>query len=199
MDERTVELMSEYCYCVFFGLEAGSERVRNDVIRKMLTDKQIKDAAVLLHKYSVPFGTYNMFGVPSETLGEVWKTVELNKEIKTTYPYGGVFHPFPGTKIIEDAMVTGYIPSDFSLDYKFNPIKFDTPEEKDRIKNVSDLFYFLVKYNWFYKLGRVLVKFPPNKLFEFIARVGAFSARRNTFNVGLWKTFKIGWQLRKDI
>jgi radical SAM superfamily enzyme YgiQ (UPF0313 family) len=76
-------LKSAGCCRVSFGLESGDEGLRNLVLRKRLSDEQIRNAASILHQVGIPFFTYNMMGLPGERLNQAYKTLELNIEIKS--------------------------------------------------------------------------------------------------------------------
>lgn len=100
IDEESAALLKiSNCQRVFFGIESGSESLRFKILNRHITDKQIIEAGRLLKKYSIPFRTYNMLGLPGETMEDAFKTVELNIVIKTDYPWCSLFYPYPGTEL----------------------------------------------------------------------------------------------------
>jgi len=94
-DEELIRSLKQSgCTRVFFGVETGSENLRKMILKKEISDEQIFQTASLLKKYRIRFRTYNMFGLPNETLEEAFKTVRLNIKIKTDYPWSSLFQPF---------------------------------------------------------------------------------------------------------
>ena len=81
---------------MFFGIESGDEAIRNGLLNKGVADEDIYRTAGLLRKYSIRFRTYNMVGLPNETMEQALLTVRLNAEIGTDFPWCSIFRPFPG-------------------------------------------------------------------------------------------------------
>ncbi|MDP2688746.1 MAG: radical SAM protein, partial [Deltaproteobacteria bacterium] len=87
-DEETIRGLAEAgCKNVFFGVETGGEDLRNSLLKKKVTDDEIKKVAGLLKKYRIRFRTYNILGLPGETFDDALRTVEINAEIGTDYPW----------------------------------------------------------------------------------------------------------------
>lgn len=62
-DEDIIKQLSEAgCKNVFFGIETGSEDIRNLLIKKRISNLQIKNTAAILKKYNIKFRTYDMLG-----------------------------------------------------------------------------------------------------------------------------------------
>ncbi|MFA6316508.1 MAG: radical SAM protein, partial [Elusimicrobiota bacterium] len=79
------------CVSVFFGIESGDERLRNQVLGKAVTDSAIRLAASSLRQAAIKFRTYNIMGFPGDSLGSALKTIRLNIEIKTDHPWCSIF------------------------------------------------------------------------------------------------------------
>lgn len=99
-----------------FGVESGSEELRQLSLQKRLTDFQIIDAAKKLRAVGIEFKTFNIFGFPGETVEDAFSTVDLNIKIKPEYPQSNLFIPFPKTGLAEYAIANGYLHEDFSPD-----------------------------------------------------------------------------------
>jgi len=157
------------CRVVFFGVETGSERLRNEVLKKGLSDAAIRRAAENLHAAGIRFRTYNILGLPDETLADAFRTVEMNVSIKADYPWCSIFSPYPRTELARYAAEKGYLSPDFSPD--------DIPQSffissgllmKDikRIENLHKFFQTAVLWPWTLPLVKALVRLPPNPLFR---------------------------------
>lgn len=157
------------CQSVFFGIETGNEYLRNAVLKKNLSNDQIRTAAKRIHDAGIKFRTYNILGLPDETLEDAFGTIELNIEIKADYPWCSIFSPYPGTKLAEYAETRGYIAPDF--DYSqlsesfFVASKLKLPHARE-LGNLQKLFQTAVLAPWSFPLIKQLIKLPPNRLFS---------------------------------
>ncbi|MFA5778606.1 MAG: radical SAM protein [Elusimicrobiota bacterium] len=134
------------CYFVYFGIESGNEKLRNLVLKKNISDEHILNCASLLHKYKIPFATFNMIGLPDETLRDVWDTVNINIKAKPAWAWFSVYQTLPMTELAQYALDKGYISSvDVSgADSTFHEssiILRNNPEGKRiiRLKNTANL------------------------------------------------------------
>ena len=143
MNEELVKLAKEAgCISVWFGIEAGNEKIRNLLLKKYVTDKSIYETASLLNSYKIPFGTYNMVGVPGETVETIFETIDMNIKIKADYPGCTIFQPYPKTKIFDYCMKNMFIKEDYNPDYLFI----------GKIKQDINLFSFIVKHKNNYEI-----------------------------------------------
>lgn len=175
-DEETIRgLAGAGCKNVFFGVETGGEDLRNTLLKKKVTDEEIRKAAGLLKRYRISFRTYNILGLPGETYEDALRTVSLNAEIGTDYPWCSLFHPFPGTELAEYAREKGLL--DASVDtaspsfFKDSIVKSDIKRE---LVNLQKLFFYGVKFPWLMPLIKRLIRFRPNVVFDllFLASYG---------------------------
>lgn len=97
------------CFLVSFGVESGVERIRNEVLRKNLSDLRIREAANHLHRVGLPFETTNMMGLPGETPADAFRTVKLNIEIGAAVAWTSLYQPYPGTDLGEQTLRQGLI------------------------------------------------------------------------------------------
>lgn len=157
------------CQSVFFGIETGNEHLRNVVLKKNLSNDQIRAAAKRIHDAGIKFRTYNILGLPDETLEDAFSTVEFNIEIKADYPWCSIFSPYPGTKLAEYAQTRGYIAPDF--DYSelsesfFVASKLKLPHARE-LANLQKFFQTAVLAPWTFPFIKQLIKLPPNILFS---------------------------------
>jgi radical SAM superfamily enzyme YgiQ (UPF0313 family) len=175
-DEEIIKKLSEAgCKNVFFGVETGSEDLRNSLLKKKVSDEEIRYIAALLKKYGMNFRTYNMLGLPGETLEDAFKTVSINAKIGTDYPWCALFHPFPGTELAEYAKEKGLLGA--SVDTA-NPSFFKDSiiksEHKRELVNLQKLFFYGVKFPGSMPLIKRLIRLRPNIIFDlaFLASYG---------------------------
>lgn len=200
--EYAFNLAKGGCQSVFFGVESGNEDLRNQVLKKQLDDKQIITAAELLHEAGITFRTYNILGLPDETLEDAYSTVELNIKIKADYPWCSIFSPFPGTELSDYALQKGYLSPTFSVEELdksfFLSSQLELPHKRE-LQNLQKFFQTAVLWPWTFPLIKKLIKLPPNFLFRawfgFVYfRVYIRSEKRN-----FWETFKFAIKNYKHV
>lgn len=169
-DEQYARRLSDAgCRSVFFGVESGNEKLRNEVLVKQLTDKQIIRAATLLHGVGIKFRTYNIVGLPDETLQDALSTVEMNIRIKADYPWCSIFSPFPGTALTDYAFAKGYLSPTFEYEELSKSFFLDSQLQIPHIRpmqNLQKFFQTAVLWPWTFGLIKKLIHLPPNIFFR---------------------------------
>jgi radical SAM superfamily enzyme YgiQ (UPF0313 family) len=189
------------CHSVSIGIETGNEYLRNAVLKKGITNEQIIKATKLLKKYGIKFGTFNMMGLPGETIETAFETVKLNINIGTDFPWCSVLQPYPKTEITRYAREGGYI-NDIDLDVdSFDFTYFDKgilkQENINELTNLQKLFFFAVKFPWLIPIIKLLIKLPPNKIFKMLFILGYGYKYRKANNIGILRLIKFGLKTGK--
>ena len=111
-EDLVIKLAASGCNDLFFGIESGNDRVRNEVIDKRITNAEIADAVKLCKKHGIHTNFLLMVGFPTETLEEIEDTVNIGH--KTGADLIGIRQtiPFPGTKVYDFAIQEGMIDKD---------------------------------------------------------------------------------------
>ena len=118
VDEEVIRNLAEAgCEELFFGVEAGNERIRNKVIKKMVTNKQIEKAIKLCRKYGVRSSLFLMVGFPGETKKEIEDTVNFGRRFDPDFIGVHITIPLPGSEIFELAKKGGQVPEDIIDQY----------------------------------------------------------------------------------
>jgi radical SAM superfamily enzyme YgiQ (UPF0313 family) len=103
------------CTRVSIGLEAGDPKIRKEVLKRNISDKQIIEGCHLIKKYGLELYTYNMIGIPEENMKSIRKTIELNRKVKPDYLIASIFTAYKGTELYEkcknEGLLTDEIPS----------------------------------------------------------------------------------------
>jgi len=165
LNEDIIKLLVDSgCVTVSFGIETGNEKLRHQLLNKHITNKQIKETALLLKKHNLKFMTFNMVGIPGETIENVWETINLNVEIKADYPRCSILTAYPGTRIAEshkDKIRVG----DIEAGYQQSKVSFEVPHLKE-LYNLHSFFQTAVIFPRSIGLIKRLIEFPPNILFK---------------------------------
>lgn len=113
VDDEMIESMAETgCTDLFFGVESGNPRIRNDVIDKKITDDEIFRAIKLCRKHGIQSNIYMMLGFPSETMTEIKDTIEFGPKSKADFMGIHITWPQPGSIIYDQAIAEGRLPAD---------------------------------------------------------------------------------------
>jgi radical SAM superfamily enzyme YgiQ (UPF0313 family) len=82
------------------GLESGSERIRNEVLKRPgYSNEEIISFCKQANKYGIGIITYLLIGLPGETLGEFQKTIEVTRQCTPEMTDLSIFYPYPGTSL----------------------------------------------------------------------------------------------------
>jgi len=181
------------CESVFFGIETGNERLRNEVLNKRLSDADILLTAQRLHAAGIRFRTYNILGLPGETLEDAFTTVEMNIRIGADYPWCSIFAPYPGTPLAAEAIKRGLLAPSFSVDDMsesfFVGSKLTLPNVRE-LQNLQKFFQTAVLWPWTLPLIKRLIRLRPNLLFSlwfgFVYFLLYLKSERRSF----WKTLR---------
>jgi radical SAM superfamily enzyme YgiQ (UPF0313 family) len=203
MDEEIASLLSEAgCHTVSFGIETGNEQIRNEVLGKRVSDKDIINCAGFLRKYGIRIQTSNMFCLPDETLDDALSTVKLNIKIKADFAFSTLFMPFPGTRLSDYCIQKGYLGKDFSfadLPKSFLNHSILSLQDKDKIENVQKSSYFLIKYpvllNYFEWIVRRIGATWP---FYPLIFLGTFLRYKEERRISFLSAVRFLWRFRKS-
>ncbi len=111
-EDRAKALAQAGCRIVKFGIESGSRRIRDEVMRRRMTNDQIKEAIATVHKYGMHSSTFIMIGLPYETREDVMATIRLLAEAQPGRFRWTYFYPFPGTEAHRMSVEGGFVDED---------------------------------------------------------------------------------------
>ncbi len=181
-----IELLKQAgCASVGMGLETGNPELRNQVLKRNLSDAQIVEAARLIRAAGIELLTTNMLGLPGGSLALDFETLALNHACRPAYANAFLYQPYPRTELGEYARENGFVEG--SLDeidtsaWERSVLRFSSAAEKRQIENLNKLFALAVEWPWLAGLVRRLIKLPPNPLFRLAYK--------------LWK----GWAIKNRI
>ena len=158
------------CWGVAFGIESGSEKIRNELLKKNLKEEDIVTNSEVIKKYGIKIRTTNLMGLPGETLEDAFKTISINQRIKTDYTGANVLVPYPKTEIVDYAIEHNFLPADYSIhnfDQVMRKALIKSPYMRE-FENLCALFNLTVKFPFLTPLTRRLIRFPFPKFFSFL-------------------------------
>lgn len=104
------------CHRISFGVESASNRVR-DILRKGITDEQIRSAFRWSRQAGIRTIAYFMIGTPGETRAEILQTVDYARRIGPDIAHFCITAPYPGTDLYRLGVAEGYVPADYWENY----------------------------------------------------------------------------------
>ena len=87
------------CSSIHIGIESGSESLRENVLHRKIGNEKLIAAFETCRKEGLATYSFNMIGIPYETLSHIRETIELNKRIEPTFLQVSTFQPYPGTQL----------------------------------------------------------------------------------------------------
>ncbi len=172
VNEKNARLLAKAgCISVAMGIESGDDEIRNAVMKRNITKRQMIDAARLLHKNKIKIMSENILGLPSGSLEKDLKTLKLNIRCRIDFALASIFQPYPKTELAEFAIKGGYFDGNYKKieeSYRFGSVLNFSEKEKRQIKNLQDLFGITVAFPWMLPITKILIKLPLNRLYHYI-------------------------------
>lgn len=167
-DERMLTLLKNAgCRAVAFGVESGSERIRNEVLNRKMSNEQIIEAARMVMDAGLLLETTNMIGLPTETVEEALETIALTRRIRPDYFTVTLFQPLPMTPLALFCLENGLL-SEEAQDRIRRVYFLSSVLEQPNIKSLEilhKLFHVLVREPRLESLVLRLIRLPLNKAF----------------------------------
>lgn len=150
--EMIQDLKDAGCIYVGYGIESGNLRVRNEILKRDMTDEQIINAFRWTHEAGIETASYNMIGIPTETRKEMFETIRLNKKVHPSIVQTALLYPFPKTEIYDLADRKGLLedPDPEQTDYFRRSIIKTEMSEKDLygLSALVPLYVHLPTFLW---------------------------------------------------
>jgi anaerobic magnesium-protoporphyrin IX monomethyl ester cyclase len=97
------------CRILKLGIESGSPRVRKEVLQRFMSNADILETISIAEAHGLHTSGFLMVGLPYETHGERWETVDLLAESRVGRFRTSLFYPFPGTESHRLSVEGGFI------------------------------------------------------------------------------------------
>lgn len=132
------------CRSVSIGLESGSERIRNTLLGKSISDQEFEAAFRLLDDAGIRIATFSMVGLPDETLDDAFATLRMNADRRVARRMISIFFPFPGTGLHADVVADGLLSSRRPDTYQETTPLDQTSISRRQVEFIHDFFGPLV-------------------------------------------------------
>lgn len=147
------------------AVECGDEDYRREVLRKNVRNEDLFQAARLFRKYNIDFLTYNMVGLPGETLEQALETLRLNVQLGPSMAICFVYQPYPGTALCDHALKQGVLTHEMlermgTADYQGFYHSSSVLNQRDikKIENLQKVFGLVARYPFLLPLVKPIVR-----------------------------------------
>lgn len=157
-EEIIKDLVNAGCKGIRVGIESGNEELRKKILKRDMTNEEIRRFFSFTKKYGLETYTCNMIGIPGETPDMIDETIQLNREIAPNFLQFSVFHPYPMTELYDLCINDGYYNGKDTLPTYYDKrsiLKLPTITQEE-IADSYDRFYVLkFELALKYRYGRV--------------------------------------------
>lgn len=170
IDEEIIKRLKEAnCLSVTLAVESGNSYLRNEILKRNMTAQQIYTAARLLRKYKIKFRIENMVGLPGGNLSTAIETLKMNIKCRPDIGWASLYQPYPRTALgiscQEKGLYDGRLEDIRSSFFETSILRI---ENKKEIENLQKLFSITVELPFLLPLVRLLIKLPPNPIFDWV-------------------------------
>jgi len=132
------------CIRVSIGLESGDPKIRNEILKRNMTDEQIISTFKAAKKAGLKTYSFNMVGIPFETKKSINKTIELNRKCKPDYIGISIFNAFKGTEIYDVCKKNNWLKKTYATSY-FRESNIKHPNfSQSQLRKIRNSFGFKV-------------------------------------------------------
>jgi len=201
--EQVRLLKAAGCHCVSMGIEAGNDRLRNDLLKRRMSKGQILEAAEFIRDGGLQLTTTNMIGLPTSSVENDFETLELNVQAQPSYAHVFIFQPYPRTELGEFTRESGWMVGTFDdigeVAWDHTVLEFD---EKHKRGLVVLQRFFAIGVEWprLVPVIRRLMKLPDNRLFWLLNKLWkgwAIKNRVHPIHLGLREVGETVWHFMR--
>jgi radical SAM superfamily enzyme YgiQ (UPF0313 family) len=191
------------CHCVSMGIEAGNDRLRNDLLKRRMSKEQILQAADLIRDGGLQLTTTNMIGLPTSSLEDDFETLELNVQAQPSYAHVFIFQPYPRTELGEFTRESGWMVGTFDdigeVAWDHSVLEFDE-EHKRGLVVLQRFFAIGVEWPRLVPVIRRLMRLPDNRVFWLLNKLWkgwAIKNRVHPIKLGLREVGETVWHFMR--
>jgi len=174
-EEVASDLRKAGCVSVLFGVESGDERLRNDVLKRQMSDEVLLRAGRMLRAADIRLYTQNILALPGEAFRQALSTLALNQSLRPAYAWASIFTPYPSSELTEYAIENGYFEGNSD---RINPsfhshsvMNFSSHRERRMFTNLHRLFGIFVEWPFLGRYARLLCAMPLTPVYSVLYKL----------------------------
>jgi len=147
-DEKAKALEDIGCKGFAIGIESGNEFIRNDILKKDVSNEQIEKAIKILKKTDMRICVNIIIGIPFETREMIFDTINFLRKIKIHNPIVNIFNPYRGTPLYDLCVKEKYLPKGYLAgDYRGECVLNMPQVTKEEILGLQRTFPLYVNFD----------------------------------------------------
>ena len=154
LNKDVLELLKDAgCKLVRIGVESGSERVRQEILGRNISDVDLRRVFKDAKDVGLQTSSFNMMGVPGETTEDLDRTIALNRELRPDRAVVSVFYPYPLTRLYQECVENGLLTDRQKCSHTDLGTTLDLPDlsEKQINRAVRRFRAYFYKYDVAYR------------------------------------------------
>jgi len=200
--EQVRLLKAAGCHSVSMGIEAGNDRLRNDLLKRRMSKEQILEAARLLREGGLNFATTSMIGLPTSTVEDDLETLALNIQARPAYAHVFIFQPYPRTELGEFTREQGWMGSIDDIGevaWDHSVLNFDDAHKRGLV--VLQRFFALgVEFPRLVPWIKRMMRLPDNPVFWLVSKLWrgwAIKNRVHPVKLNLRELMETAWHFMR--
>ncbi len=140
MDRETLHMMRRAGLAlIYLGVESGNEEIRRNVMGRKVSNETIIRTCQDARAEGIQVWTFNMVGVPGETVDTIHETMDLNRIIDPHFASVSIYQPFPGTKMYDHCLGHNYIKKNYSTSlYEDSVLELPTITHEELLRSFRE-------------------------------------------------------------
>ncbi len=102
------------CRTISMSIEAGNPQIRNEMLKRRMSDEQIITAHQLCEKYGISTFTNCILGLPGTTIAEDIESLDLCIKARVNWAEFPIFYPYPKTELGDQVINMGMYTPDYN-------------------------------------------------------------------------------------
>lgn len=147
------------------AVECGDETYRREILGKDISDEALIRGVNLFRRHRIDVTTYNMLGLPGETLDQALQTLQVNIRLRPALAICFIYQPFPGTELSRYALSKGFLSPSMleklgTSEYGgyFHSRSVLRQKEIEDVENVHKIFSFVARHPVFFPFSKSIVR-----------------------------------------
>jgi len=190
------------CQSISMSIEAGNLRIREEILKRRMSNEQIIAAHRLCEKYGIYTFTNCILGLPGATIANDIESLDLCLESRVTWAEFPIFFPYPKTELGDYTIHAGMYAPDYDRMHSScqfsSPLNSFTEKEKKVQRNLALLASVAVVFPRLRSLiVKYLIHWPPNRLFILLYWIAKRRVIKNKIYVtktNLWESLRIDFR-----
>jgi len=171
-DEMASRLNKAGCISIGMSVESGNERVRNEILRRDLTDKVVIESFANAQRYGLHTFGNTLLALPGTTFEDDFHSFYFAKHLKMTVPTFGIFYPYPRTRLTDYTIRLGSLPANYDFRHhagQQSALLSFSPRDKRMQLNLTYLgTLFCDLPDMFIPVLRMILRWPFEWLYKYV-------------------------------